>query len=170
MFIPLQLSSPGKEKIVNENFALQEAWNKGVIDRNLLSPPTSPSSDGLYIPAATATDAWVGKENKLLWWNPDGYWRSYNPTDKQKIISQLEPAYYVFDAANLRWYTARYQTVVTEYLADMTALNALTNMIQGDISEVLDVDGAGNSGWFIYAGTWRRLVEENNSGNAGEEF
>lgn len=90
MFNPIASSSANKEKIVNENFLFQEAFNFGVIDRSLSSPPVNPSSQGVYIPAVTATGAWAGKENQLLWWNPDGYWRAIAPKEGMKLFTQIE--------------------------------------------------------------------------------
>ena len=90
MFIPISTSAAVKEKLVNENYLLQEAWNRGIIDRTLSDPPSTPSSDGLYIPTATATGAWEGKEDKLMWWNSDGYWRAVSPTDGIKVFSQQD--------------------------------------------------------------------------------
>lgn len=89
MFEAIAISASNKEKIVNDNFQLQEALNRGVIDRSLTTPPTSPSSDGVYIPIATATGAWNGHENKLLWYNPDGYWKAIAPNEGMKIFSQV---------------------------------------------------------------------------------
>ncbi len=38
------------------------AYHLSVKDRDLTTPPGSPASGDTYIPAATATGAWVGKE------------------------------------------------------------------------------------------------------------
>ncbi len=89
MFIPIPSASASKEKLVNENFLFQEAFNRGVIDRTLSDPPVNPSSEGVYIPAANATGAWAGKENQLLWWNSDGYWRAIAPSEGMKLFSQI---------------------------------------------------------------------------------
>lgn len=110
MFIFLETSSPAKEKIVNDNFLIQEAWNKGIIDRTLSTPPGTPSSDGLYVPVAAGTGAWTGQENKLIWWNPTGAWQVIEVTGKFKLSLQNEPAYYVFDGGV--WSLERYQTIV----------------------------------------------------------
>ncbi len=40
-------------------------WHLGVKDRDLTTPPGSPASGDTYIPAATATGAWVGKEKQI---------------------------------------------------------------------------------------------------------
>jgi hypothetical protein len=88
MFIPIPSNSANKEKIVNENYLLQEAINRGVIDRTLVSPPNSPSSEGVYIPTNGATGAWGLMDNLLVWWNPDGYWRTISPNEGMKVFSQ----------------------------------------------------------------------------------
>lgn len=40
-----------------------------VEDRNLTAPPGSPTNGAAYIVAATATGAWVGKENQIAIWD-----------------------------------------------------------------------------------------------------
>ncbi len=41
------------------------AYHLSVKDRDLTTPPGSPASGDTYIPAATATGAWVGKEGQV---------------------------------------------------------------------------------------------------------
>jgi hypothetical protein len=96
MFSDISFASTNKEKIVNENFDIQAAFNYGIIDRTLTTPPTSPSSLGFYIPAATATGLWAGKENKLMWWNAAGYWMAIEPVEGIKINSQQEDNFLVY--------------------------------------------------------------------------
>lgn len=40
-----------------------------ILDRTLTAPPGSPPAGGAYIPAATATGAWAGKENQIAIWS-----------------------------------------------------------------------------------------------------
>lgn len=157
MLIPISTSSPIKERIVNENFKILEAWNRGIIDHTLSTPPETPSSSGLYIPVAMATEVWTGKENQLMWWNPDGYWRAISPNDGVKLLLQQEPAYYKFDQNNDTWVLERYQNQVYLEIADMAALNGITNMIAADHAEVLNSDGFGTPGWFIYGTSWQKI-------------
>ena len=162
MFEPLYTSSYGKEAIVSDNFAIQNAFNRGVIDRTLSDPPTNPSSNGFYIPVATATGAWSGLENKLLWWSSAGsYWRTVFPTDGMKINSQADGNFLQYDGVLESWdlVTTGTTNQVFENVANISALNALTDMIAGDIAEVLNSDGSNNKGWFVYTGTsWKQIT------------
>lgn len=49
-----------------------------VKDRDLTAPPGSPSSGDRYIPKATATGLWVGKEGKIAYWYVN-QWRFFTP-------------------------------------------------------------------------------------------
>lgn len=45
------------------------AYHLSVKDRDLTTPPGSPASGDTYIPAATATGAWAGKEKQIAVWD-----------------------------------------------------------------------------------------------------
>ncbi|MBK7804304.1 MAG: DUF2793 domain-containing protein [Chloracidobacterium sp.] len=45
------------------------AYHLSIKDRDLTAPPGSPASGDTYIPAATATGAWAGKENQIAVWD-----------------------------------------------------------------------------------------------------
>lgn len=49
-----------------------------VKDRNLATPPSSPAAGDTYIVAATATGAWLGKENQVAVWS-ESAWVFYAP-------------------------------------------------------------------------------------------
>ena len=49
-----------------------------IIDRDLTAPPGSPSTDDMYIPAATATGDWVGLEDDIVIWDGSS-WVAYTP-------------------------------------------------------------------------------------------
>ena len=154
MFTNVPSSSPAKEKVINENFLVQEAINRGIIDRTLSAPPALLRSDGLYIPAANATGAWENKENQLMWWNPSGIWREINPTSGMVFPLQQEDYQVQYDGVNGIWKPLRQ---IFENVADMTAFNAINNMKFNDLAQVLDADGAGNEGWFIYTDEWKQI-------------
>ena len=68
------------------------AFHLSVKDRNLTAPPGSPASGDTYIPAATATGAWAGKETQVAVWDGSAWvfgvpregWIAYIE-DEQKI-------------------------------------------------------------------------------------
>lgn len=67
-----EISESQAAKYLTHNQALHiidALLNCGVIDRDLTAPPGSPVNGDVYIPKATATGAWAGKENKLAQWD-----------------------------------------------------------------------------------------------------
>lgn len=68
-----------KELTHNEALRILEALTVGgVVDRDLTTPPVSPAAGSVYIPRATATGAWTGKENQIAHFY-NGSWRFYQP-------------------------------------------------------------------------------------------
>lgn len=53
-------------------------YQDSVKDKDLITPPTTPAADDRYIVKATATGAWVGKENSVAEWNGSA-WEFYSP-------------------------------------------------------------------------------------------
>lgn len=51
-----------------------------VLDRDLTTPPGSPSEGDRYIVAAGATGAWAGNDGEIAAWQ-DGAWAFYSPND-----------------------------------------------------------------------------------------
>lgn len=50
-----------------------------VIDRDLTAPPGGPADGDAYIPAATATGVWVGKEEFIaVWSSADSAWEFFD--------------------------------------------------------------------------------------------
>lgn len=44
-------------------------WQKGVLDKNLSSPPLSPSKGDRYIVGVPATGAWTGQDDNIVFWD-----------------------------------------------------------------------------------------------------
>lgn len=68
---------------MNENFLTIGALLQiGVKDRDLTSPPVTPADGDCYIPAASATGAWVGKSGQLAVYRVlTASWQFYVPKD-----------------------------------------------------------------------------------------
>ena len=74
-------SQSGKATTVNEALHVLDALVQcAIIDRDLTAPPGSPVDGDVYIPAATATGAWAGKENQLAHWDVNS-WKFYPPEE-----------------------------------------------------------------------------------------
>ncbi len=70
----LSESQPGSDAIYNVTLAwLSWGLVKHVEDRTLTAPPGSESDFQVWIPVATATGAWAGKENQLAMWLNGAY-------------------------------------------------------------------------------------------------
>lgn len=74
-------SQSGKALTVNEALHVLDALvNCSIIDRDLTAPPGSPVDGNVYIPKATATGAWAGKENQLAQWDVNA-WKFHAPEE-----------------------------------------------------------------------------------------
>lgn len=63
-------SQSQKEITINEGIARLEALqNRGVIDKDLSTPPASPAEGDTYIVKATATGDWLGNDGQLAYYN-----------------------------------------------------------------------------------------------------
>jgi len=69
-----------------------------VIDRNLITPPGTPTTGDRYIPAATATGLWLGHEDDIAIWN-GAAWVFYTPNEGWLCYIQDEAVLSVFKSA-----------------------------------------------------------------------
>lgn len=70
-----------------------------VLDRDLATPPVSPTNGSLYIPATGATGAWAGQDGKLALWQ-DG-WQFFTPLNGAHVFVVDENAW--VDYFNSAW-------------------------------------------------------------------
>lgn len=91
----LAASQAQKHVTVNEGFrVLDTAMNLTVIRADNTAPPGSPSEGDKYIPLATATGAWAGKENQIaafinaewIFFVPAEGWRAYNQNTNSLLV------------------------------------------------------------------------------------
>lgn len=77
----VEASQEQKEVTVNHALDVIDAvLNTAVIDRDLTTPPGSPTEGNLYIPASTATGAWAGHEGKIAHYT-GGVWQFITPNE-----------------------------------------------------------------------------------------
>lgn len=89
-------SQSGKATTHNEALhAIDALLNCGVIDRDLTAPPGSPVNGDVYIPKATATGAWAGKENQLAHYDVNA-WKFYAPEEGWSCYVRDEDALLVY--------------------------------------------------------------------------
>lgn len=85
-----------KEVTVNEAITiLDSVIGGGVIDKDLATPPGSPTEGDRYIVAATATGAWLGKEKHIAYYY-NGGWRFINPGEGLMTWVNDEDLLYVY--------------------------------------------------------------------------
>ena len=69
-----------------------------VEDKDLSSPPGSPSDGARYVPAATASGLWSGKENYVAHY-VDGAWEFYSPREGFTAYMRDEDRFYFYDGS-----------------------------------------------------------------------
>lgn len=89
-------SQAQKEVTINEAVArLESVQNRGVVDKDLATPPVSPTEGVAYIVAATASGAWTGKEDQVAYYNNG--WRFIEANEGLTIWVNDEDKVYVFN-------------------------------------------------------------------------
>ncbi|MGB1539936.1 MAG: DUF2793 domain-containing protein, partial [Rickettsiales bacterium] len=95
----VEQSQAQKEVTVNMAFMRMDALlNSGVIDKDLSTPPGSPSAGDVYIVASSATDDWEGQENAIAYF--DQIWRFIVPNEGLTVWVQDEDVHYTFDGSD----------------------------------------------------------------------
>lgn len=91
----LESSQAQKEITINEAFGKFDALLRGaVLDKDLATPPGSPSAGDAYIVAASPTGAWSGKAKFIAYF--DGVWRFIVPKEGMQVRVIDEASTYVY--------------------------------------------------------------------------
>jgi hypothetical protein len=98
--IPLVVQSQAqKEVTINQAISILEALqNRGVVDKDLSTPPGSPAEGDAYIVAASPTGAWSGKAKNIAYYN--GGWKFVAPNEGLIVWVNYEDKIYCYDGAN----------------------------------------------------------------------
>lgn len=84
-----------KEVTINQAFSVLDAFvGRSVVDKDLATPPASPTPSAMYIVAASPTGAWAGKATYLAYF--DQVWRFIAPQAGMKVYVQDEALEYQF--------------------------------------------------------------------------
>jgi hypothetical protein len=108
-----------------------------VEDKDLSAPPGSPSDGARYIPKATATGAWSGKENNIAHY-VDGAWEFYPPREGFIAYLRDEDQLYLFTGS--AWID----------LASSFATLAVSGSVRVGSSTVSGLGSANPGGQIIY--------------------
>lgn len=89
------------ETTVNEQVRwLEQGCNYFIVkDKDLATPPGSPSDGDAYIVAATATGAWAGKEKKIAF-RMSTTWLFITPINGTLAYAQDESARYIYNGTS----------------------------------------------------------------------
>jgi len=102
-------------------------WQESVLDKDLTTPPGSPSVGDRYIVATGGTDAWVGHDNDIAEW--DGAWQFTTPNKGFACMVEDETKNYTFNAT--AWVT----------FGSTVDHGALTGLGDDDHAQYLRADG-----------------------------
>lgn len=87
-------------------WAKKSEWDKkisriNILDRDLTTPPGSPTLGDAYIPAATATGAWASHEDDIaVWWQEPGAaaaWKFFTPANGHRAYVEDEDTLVIWD-------------------------------------------------------------------------
>lgn len=91
----VEQSQAQKEVTVNRALSdIDAILNTGALDRNLATPPASPSAGDVYIVAASATGDWAGQDGNIAYF--DQIWRFITPREGMKLWLNNEDKHYVY--------------------------------------------------------------------------
>lgn len=95
-----------KHVTANENFSkLDTLVQPNVIDKDLSTPPASPTTGDTYIVAGSATGAWAGRENAVVSWSGTA-WDILTPKDGWFLFVKDEDLIYWFNGTVWAEYSA----------------------------------------------------------------
>ena len=120
----IQQNQAQKEVTANEAFvALDALLNTGVIDKDLATPPSSPSDGDVYIVAASGTGDWSGKDGQVAWYQDS--WRFVVPNEGLALWVNDEDKPYVYDGS--AWVVAAATSL--DELSDVAISGATSNEV-----------------------------------------
>jgi len=156
--IPLVVQSQAqKEVTINQAISMLEALqNRGVADKDLSVPPTSPVEGAAYIVAASPTGAWSGKAKNIAYYNSG--WKFIAPNEGLIVWVNDEDRLYCFDGTNWGVYgdTSSFSLLGVNATADSTnklsvASDAVLFSHNGtDIKTKLNKNASSNTASFLF--------------------
>ena len=162
----LEAAQAQKHVTVNETVrALDALVHLAVVSRTQSDPPGSPSDGIRYIPAATATGVWSGKEGQIAAYQ-DGAWAFLTPREGWRAWVGDEERLLIHDGTN--WSqslgSAEFDTLTCASLGGAGSSYLVIDSIKptsGDPSGsegMLYVNTADNAVRIFAGGAWRSLV------------
>jgi hypothetical protein len=159
-----------KEVTINEAiYALEALQNRGVIDKDLATPPSTPADGDTYIVAASPTGAWAGKAKNIAYYNQ--IWRFIAPNEGLTIWVNDEDKLYTYNGTNWVSYAESFDKFGINASADATnrlSVNTdavLFNHNGTDIRTKLNKNAIGNAATFIFQTGFSGRAEFGLAGN-----
>lgn len=126
----LSVGQAGKEITHNEALSIMDQLAQPmVVDKDLATPPGSPSNGAAYIVASSPTGAWVGHATHIAYWlSAVGVWQFFVPTAgwEVRVLDEL-------DAVNV---PKLYSFTGSAWVIPDTAAGAVTS-VNGDTGVVI---------------------------------
>ena len=72
--------------------------NRGAVDKDLATPPGSPSSGDVYIVASSATGDWAGEDDSIAYY--DQSWKFITPNEGMTLWVNDEDHLYSYDGTS----------------------------------------------------------------------
>jgi hypothetical protein len=154
-----------KHVTVNESLRRLDALVLlSVEDKDLSAPPGSPGDGARYIPKATASGLWSGKENAIAHY-VDGAWEFYTPRAGFLAYVRDEDLFYLYNGAD--WVTFANALAFTALdvagpvgVKSYTVAGVPSAAIAGRIIHVSDESGGAVLA-FSDGSIWRRVTDRN---------
>jgi hypothetical protein len=166
--LELLANAAANQTLANVTFAqLNQLVQAGVIDKDLATPPGSPSNEALYIVAGSPTGAWSGKAGQLAYWlTSTGAWQFVVPREGFLVHVNDEDVFYKYDGS--AWaifssggsFTGGTLTSALNEAPTVTLASAATVNIGAAAANTVSVTGTTTITAFdtIAAGAIRRIV------------
>lgn len=117
----LELNSTGQSPRVNEAINVYEVLAQASVkDKDLATPPGSPTNGDAYIVAASPTGAWSGKAKYIAAWY-NSAWLLVAPTKGMLVHVDDEDKFYKYDGSAWAEYTLTVTTAPTRTTVTKTA-------------------------------------------------
>ena len=154
----LEQSQAQKEVTINEAlYVLEALQNRGVEDKDLSTPPGSPTAGDTYIVSSSATGDWLGQENNIAYYNQS--WKFIAPNEGLFIWVKDEDKLYYFDGTAWQKYTDNFDNLsqlginATADATNKLSVNSgaiLFNNDGTDIQVKLNKDSSSDSASFLF--------------------
>jgi len=141
--LPYILASQSQKHVTHNEalVALDTLTQVSILDRNLSTPPGSPSEGDTYIVGSTATGDWSGEENSITTYY-DSVWRFYTPKEGWLVYVVDEGVHLKFDGTS--WVAAFTQSGATWGWQDWSHGGSSQTLTLASTFYALENDGAGS--------------------------